>query len=164
MKLRPAWMFVCCVFALVCLPAFAAVAQTPVLHVATLDGKTFDLTAQRGRWVIVNFWATWCSPCVAEMPAISTFVEAHKNVTAIGLAFEDTDRKDVIAFLKQHPVHYPVALIDPSAPPKSFDVPRGLPTTYVIAPDGHLAKHFVGPIDAAALVRVIDSAGASKQK
>jgi thiol-disulfide isomerase/thioredoxin len=127
--------------------AHAATAQKPKLVVKTLDDKTFDLSQQSGKWVIVNFWATWCSPCLKELPDISAFVTAHKDkVAGIGLDFEDTDKADVIKFLQQHPLSYPVAQIGMDDPPKDFEAPKGLPNTYVIAPDGHVAKAFLGPI------------------
>lgn len=132
----------CCVAS-----AQAATAQKPTLVVKTLDDKTFDLSQQSGKWVIVNYWATWCSPCLKELPDISGFVTAHKDkVVAIGLDFEDTDKSDVVKFLKQHTLSYPVAQVDVDNPPKDFETPKGLPNTYVIAPDGHVAKAFLGPI------------------
>jgi len=133
-------------------PAFPA---KPELKITTLDGKAFDLAAERGKWVVVNYWATWCVPCIKEMPDISAFVKDHKNVAAIGLAFEDSDAKDIKAFIARHPVSYPIAQVDVSAPPKDFDSPKGLPTTYLIAPDGSVAKTFVGPITAAKLNEAI---------
>jgi hypothetical protein len=72
---------------------------------------------------------------------------SRKDVTAIGLAFEDTDPKEVKAFLAKHAVAYPIAQLDPTEPPKDFGEPKGLPTTFLIAPDGHLAKRFVGGVD-----------------
>ena len=127
----------------------------PTLHVTTLDGKTFDLAAQRGKWVIVNYWATWCVPCIKEMPDISRFVAAHKNVVAIGLAYEDSEPADIKAFLAKHPVAYPIAQVSLDQPPKDFDEPRGLPTTYLIGPDGKVAKHIVGPVTEASLQGLI---------
>jgi thiol-disulfide isomerase/thioredoxin len=125
----------------------ADTAAKPNLSVTTLDGKSFDLYKQRGKWVIVNYWATWCAPCLKELPDISAYVSAHKNsVAAVGLAFEDSDKADIEKYLKEHPISYPVAQIDVMEPPKDFDVPKGLPNTYLIAPDGHVAKVFLGPI------------------
>lgn len=142
-------------------PTFAAAtAEQPRLSVTTLDGNTFDLAAQRGKWVIVNFWATWCSPCIAEMPELSAFVAAHKDVTAIGLAWEDTDRAEIDAFVKAHPVKYPLAQVDIYEPLADFETPRGLPTTYLIAPDGRVAKKFTGPITANDLDKAIAAASA----
>ena len=139
--------------------AVLADAAKPSLSIATLDGKTFDLTAQKGKWVIVNFWATWCSPCIKEMPDISAFVAAHRDVAAIGLAWEDTDKAEIEAFAKAHPTSYPLAQVDLDHPPADFDTPRGLPQTYLIAPDGRVAKAFTGPLTGDDLAKAI-AAGA----
>lgn len=131
-------------------------APLPVLKVTTLDGKSFDLSAHRGKWVVVNWWATWCVPCIKELPEISAFVTKHEGkVVAIGLAFEDSEKADIVAFLKQRPIAYPVAQVDPVEPLKGFAEPQGLPTTQVIAPDGRVSKSFVGPVTAKDLEAVI---------
>lgn len=147
-----------------CAPAIGS-AQVPAagahprLAIRTLDGKTFDLAAERGKWVIINFWATWCSPCIAEMPAISKYVATHRNVTAIGLAYDRTPRADIVKFAQKHPVDYPLAQLDMDHLPAGLAMPEGLPTTYVIAPDGHEAHRFVGPVDAKRLDAAIAGAG-----
>ena len=140
---------------LVATTAFAAMPAKPSLKVTTLDGKTWNLAEQHGYWVIVNFWATWCAPCVKEMPDLSEFVHKHDKVRAIGLVYEDAPAARIRAFLRKHRVGYPMAQLAPNHPPKDFDAPLGLPTTWLIAPDGHVARHFVGPIDSKMLVRAI---------
>ena len=141
------------------LGAHAVEAKKPVLALKTLDGKPFDLAAERGKWVIVNFWATWCSPCIKEMPDISKFVASRDDVRAIGLAFGGEELADVSDFLKAHPVRYPIANVPLETPPKDFGAPKALPTTYLIAPDGSIAKKFTGPITTADLEKAI-AAGA----
>lgn len=136
--------------------AHAAMPEHPSLTVTTLDGKPYDLATQRGKWVIVNFWATWCVPCIKEMPDISRFVSTHPDkVGAIGLAYEDSDKADIQAFLAKHPVSYPIAQVTLDKPLKEFDEPRGLPTTWLIGPDGKVARRFVGPVTEASLGQAI---------
>jgi thiol-disulfide isomerase/thioredoxin len=136
--------------------AHAAMPEQPSIKLTTMDGKPYDLASQRGKWVIVNYWATWCIPCIKEMPDISKFVSAHKDkVSAIGLAYDDSDKADIQAFLAKHPVSYPVAQVTMDKPLKDFDEPRGLPTTWLIAPDGKVAKRFVGTVNETSLGEAI---------
>lgn len=131
----------------------------PVLEVETIEGKPWRLADHRGRWVVVNYWATWCGPCLKEMPDLSALDAMREDVDVIGLAYEDTTPADLRAFLLKHPVVYPVAIADVYSPPAAFDAPRGLPTTWLIAPDGRVARHFLGPVTAADLQAAI-AAGA----
>jgi len=155
-------LFARCILALAVLaaaPVHAAMPARPALKITTLDGKPYDLASQRGHWVVVNFWATWCVPCIKEMPDISAFVVSRKDVSAIGLAYDDSPIAQINAFVAKHPVSYPIAQVSLDNPPKDFDEPRGLPTTYLIAPDGTVAKPFVGPVTAGSLAAAIDAAG-----
>lgn len=134
----------------------AEATKTPRLVVATLDHGEFDLAKHRGKWVLVNFWATWCSPCLKEIPDFSAFDAKRADVEVIGLAFEEIEEADLRAFLKEHPANYPIARVDVFDPPKDFDVPRGLPTSWLIAPDGRVAEKYLGPITSTDLARRID--------
>jgi thiol-disulfide isomerase/thioredoxin len=143
-------------------PAGATDAEFPTLQVTTLDGKAYDLAQHRGKWVVVNFWATWCKPCVKEMPDLSALDAMRDHIEVLGLAYDDSDPKDIRAFLEEHPVAFPIAIVDTFDPPKSFATPRGLPTTYLIGPDGKLVKKFMAPISAAEIEGAIVAAGGPK--
>ena len=133
-------------------------AERPTLRIQTVDGTDWDLANQRGDWVVVNFWATWCSPCLAEMPDLDEFDQSRDDVTVIGLAFEEIGLDDLRSFLEKHPVKYPIAWVDTWNPPADFAEPRGLPTTYLIDPQGRLARQFIGPITGKMLAQAIETA------
>lgn len=137
----------------------AATPETPSLRVTTIDGKPYDLAEHRGNWVVVNFWATWCGPCLKEMPELSALDAMREHIEVVGLAYEDIDLADMQAFLKKHPVVYPIAIVDVMDPPADFATPRGLPMTYLIAPDGKVAKQFLGPVTARDIEGVIGAVG-----
>ena len=136
--------------------------EIPVLDVATIDGGRFDLAAHRGKWVVVNFWATWCSPCLKEMPELSALDAMREHIVTVGLAYEEISAEDMQAFLKAHPVVYPIAIIDVYSPPADFETPRGLPMTYLIAPDGKVARQFLGPVTAREIETAIANNGGPK--
>jgi thiol-disulfide isomerase/thioredoxin len=131
------------------------VKESPALEIRTFDGKDWSLAAHRGKWVIVNFWATWCTPCLKEIPDLDAFDQSRDDVEVIGLAYEEIERPDMEAFLKQHPIGFPIALMDVYKGVPDFPIPRGLPMTYVIAPDGKVAKQFLGPVDMQVLTSLV---------
>lgn len=134
----------------------------PTLKLAAVDGSEYDLAARRGKWVVVNFWATWCSPCLKEMPELSALDAMREHVEVVGLAYEDIEPAAMRAFLGEHPVVYPVAIVDVYDPPKDFATPRGLPMTYLVDPEGKVAKQFLGPVTAHEIEAAIAAAGGPK--
>ena len=136
--------------------------EVPALQVETVDGGRYDLAEHRGKWVVVNFWATWCSPCLKEMPELSALHTMRDHITVVGLAYEEIDKPAMDAFLADHPVSYPIAIIDVFAPPADFETPRGLPMTYLIAPDGKVARQFLGPVTANEIETAIETNGGPK--
>jgi len=148
--------FVVCLIMLLPVTLLAQPATpAPRLHVHTLDGQSWNLNDQRGQWVVVNFWATWCSPCLKEMPELSQLHADNAAVEVIGLAYEEIETAQMVDFLAEHPVSYPIAIIDPFAPLVGFDPPRGLPMTLLFSPDGRLAQQFLGPVTAQRLEQAI---------
>lgn len=140
-------------------PDGAAGARVPSLKLATVDGQDYDLADHRGRWVVVNYWATWCSPCLEEMPELSALASMREHVEVVGLAYEDIETDAMREFLERHPVTYPVAIVDTLDPPEDFPTPRGLPMTWLIGPDGQVVEEFLGPVTAPMLEEAIEAAG-----
>lgn len=119
----------------------------PALDLAALDGTRHTLAALKGRVVVVNFWATWCAPCVAEMPALDQMRKslADAGVVVLGVNFaESTARME--QFAKKTPVGFPL-LADPNREAiQAFGV-RALPATFIVGTDGRIRYTVVGEID-----------------
>ena len=134
----------------------------PRPQVWTLEGKRIDLPIAKGRPMLINVWATWCGPCIKEMPELSALAAMRQHIAVIGLAYEDTSEDELRAFLAKRPVAYPIARIDVYEPPKDFGAPRGLPTTWLIAPDGTMKRKYTGPVTARMLEDDIAAFGGPK--
>lgn len=102
-----------------------------------MQGKTHKLADYRGKWVLVNYWATWCPPCLHELPELDSLHKAHQNkdLVVIGIVTNYANRGVVESFLKTHTLSYPVVLGDAKAYAAigALDV---LPTSYLYAPNG----------------------------
>ena len=137
----------------------ADTAEFPAFTGTAVDGAPYDLATHRGKWVVVNFWATWCRPCLEEMPELSALHTMRETIEVVGLAYEDISLADMQAFLQERPVSYPVVILDPFAPPGDFATPRGLPMTYLIDPQGRVAQRFLGPVTAQDIELAVAAAG-----
>ena len=122
-----------------------------------LGGGPVALSDYLGHWVVVNYWATWCAPCRKEMPELSELHVERGDVTVLGLAYEDVEDNDFVAFLQESPVEYPILMVDVYDPPEPFGAPKVLPTTIVLDPQGRAVKSFLGPVTRESLERFIDS-------
>jgi len=115
----------------------------PALIAPELDGQTFDLAAERGKVVIVNFWATWCGPCRAEMPLLNRFYLAHRaqGLVLVGVSVDDRhDRKQVVEVM--HPFAYPAVLAS-TARVNGFGPPLAVPMTWIIDSTGVVRARLV---------------------
>jgi cytochrome c biogenesis protein CcmG, thiol:disulfide interchange protein DsbE len=130
----------------------------PALVVKELGGQTFDLAAQRGKVVVVNFWATWCPPCRHEMPAIDAFYRKYhsQGLEVIGISIDrPRDASEVHDVMQSF--SYPAAISDDAAV-DDFGAPYALPVTFVIDSKGVLRAKLTSeeaPLTEQSLARVV---------
>jgi len=122
-----------------------------------LHGETVTLSGFRPKWVVLNYWATWCAPCRKEIPELSELNASRADIVVLGLAFEDTEMDVFDEFLLEFNPSYPILLVDVYNPPEPFGAPKALPTTIILDPEGYAVKTFVGPVTRASIESFIDA-------
>lgn len=126
-----------------------ALPAAPDFEVSALDGKVIKLSALKGKVVVIDFWATWCGPCVYEIPGFINLYNKYnkKGLEIIGFSV-DRDRQAVFDFVKNKGVNYPIAFADDELQEK-FGGIQGLPTTFFVDKAGRIAGRVVGARDEA---------------
>jgi len=117
-----------------------------------IQGSTHRLADYRGKWVLVNFWATWCSPCLSEIPELSSLHSAHKDkdLLVIGIAMQSGSLKEVDDFARAHGISYPVVLGDFKSA-KQIGAVDVLPSSYLYNPKGEQVSYQAGAVTRASI-------------
>lgn len=121
-----------------------------------LTGQSINLESYQGKALVLNFWATWCPPCVKEMPELEALSQAHPEVQFVGLAI-DTQR-NVKRFLEKVPVNYAIYVTGHRGVQimKTLgNTAGGIPFTLVLSADGSVAQQVLGQIDSAQLDQIL---------
>jgi len=131
-----------------------------------LDGRIHHLSDYRGKWVVVNYWATWCPPCLEEIPELEVFHNNHKDKLAVvlGVNMESIGTEQLRKFVEDQFISYPILLAgeDPGGNQLLGKVP-GLPTSYLVNPRGEIVAREVGPINAASIEKFIQGDESKKE-
>lgn len=139
---------------LLCLAA-PVVTSASEFSFADTQGRTHSLEAHRGKWVLVNLWATWCAPCLLEMPELEALHHARKDLAVLGLAVDGQNRHRVVQFARKLGVTYPViAGSQELARPFS---PRAFPTSILYNPAGRQVLYKEGVVTREEIERVLST-------
>ena len=127
--------------------ALAAALPAAAFDLTDTDGRRHVLSDYKGRWVVVNFWATWCTPCIAEIPEIAEFAKARpsREVVVLGIALDVEDPVKTRQFAKKVGHTYPLVLGDEKVEAQLGKV-KGLPTTVIFDPTGKRTFDHLGRV------------------
>lgn len=131
--------------------------QATDFELQTLDGDTMSLHDQRGKVVILNFWASWCEPCRYEMPHFQSFYERYQQeveIIAVNVTSKD-HIADVEAFRDTYRLTFPI-LLDETGDISTMYGAFSIPTTVILDRDGQVVHEVVGPMEEAMLSEVIE--------
>ena len=128
----------------------------PQFTLPLFSGGTFSLAEQRGKVVVVNFWASWCIPCRQEAPVLENTWRKYKDrgVVFVGVDYVDTD-KEALAFIQEFNVTYPNGPDIGTETARAYRI-QGVPETYFVGKDGQLYGNHIGPIDQVTLSAKIE--------
>ncbi|NIS69309.1 MAG: redoxin domain-containing protein [Proteobacteria bacterium] len=127
-------------------PELAKVGEpAPEFTLPTLDGKSARLADYRGKVVLLNFWATWCPPCIWEMPSMESLYQRFKGreFEILGVSIDAKGESVVRPFVDDHGITFPVLLDPDSQVYKRYGV-TGVPESFIIDKDGKVASKIVG--------------------
>ena len=139
-----------------CLTLATAAVSAAGFALTDTKGATHNLADYKGKWVLVNFWATWCPPCLEEIPDLINLHEAYKDnkLAVIGIAVDYQNPKQVIEFANNMFITYPIVLGNAKINAQIGQI-RGLPTTYLYNPEGKLVASNVGALTRDAVEKYI---------
>lgn len=134
----------------------------PDFTLRTFEGDVFTLSDQRGKVVVINFWASWCVPCREEAPILQDVWERYRDrgVVLVGVAYLDVER-GALAFIDEFGITYPNGLDTAKKISRRYKI-KGVPETFIVDQDGNIVEFYIGPAKAGQLDAILEGLLKSK--
>ncbi|PPA69457.1 peroxiredoxin family protein [Jeotgalibacillus proteolyticus] len=134
--------------------------RAPDFETTTADGETVSLSDYEGKKVILNFWATWCPPCIEEMPHMQKYYEENAEdqnteILAVNLTTRDNGADRVRSFVEDYELTFPV-LLDESGSLGDQFYAFTIPTTYILNEEGIITKKLMGPMNQEMMIELME--------
>lgn len=120
-----------------------------------LDGRAASIGDFKGKWLIVNFWAEWCAPCIEEFPELNKLSAEHLDIEVIGVSFDKYSNTELQALVDKLQIGYPVIASEPM-PYLPMARPQSLPANYIVTPQGEVLGPLLGAQSRESLLKVIN--------
>lgn len=135
--------------------------QTPDFTVTDINGKTISLSHYKGKVLFLNFWASWCPPCRAEIPEFVDVYQKYKSkgLEILGISLDTKDKSAIVDFAQQFKINYPIVLESRKQTEKlldDFKPGQFIPTTFVIDKQGRIRDKIVRSMDKEEMLRYFD--------
>ncbi|WP_258806665.1 TlpA disulfide reductase family protein [Pseudidiomarina sp. CB1] len=132
-------------------------ACAPAADFHTNQGEQLRWSELEGQYIIVNYFAEWCAPCLRELPELNEFYHSHSDKAQLfGVSFDGLNNQELSALQEAHGIEFPLILNEPMAQ-LPFPSPQMLPATYVVTPDGEVKGPLLGEQTEASLLRAINA-------
>ncbi|ACV27045.1 alkyl hydroperoxide reductase/ Thiol specific antioxidant/ Mal allergen [Kangiella koreensis DSM 16069] len=120
-----------------------------------LSGEQKNLSDYEGSWLVVNFWAEWCPPCLEEIPELNLLAQENGNIQVLGVSFDRLPNEELIALTDKLDIQYPVVATEPM-PFLPMERPQSLPASYIVTPKGEVMGPLLGKVDRHKIIELIE--------
>ena len=151
------WVSIVCITALLSSVSPVQASEAVDFGLPDLEGREVRLSDYRGKWVLVNYWATWCPPCLEELAELESFFDRHREAgraVVLGVNMEDIGLENLREFVDEQFLSYPILRGSPLMPGVLGPI-SGLPTSYLVSPEGVVVAEQMGPVTERAISKFI---------
>lgn len=126
-----------------------------------LSGEQKDLSDYEGSWLVVNFWAEWCPPCLEEIPELNLLAQENGDVQVLGVSFDRLPNEELVTLSEKLDIQYPVVATEPM-PFLPMERPQSLPASYIVTPKGEVMGPLLGKVDRHKIIEIIEKIKAAQ--